>query len=126
MKKVNPLSALEIETLYKDCVAQTELSDAYSEETRKEFVESLAERCNDEGIPHEAALFHIQDNYNYDDVEVISIVHEAYRNKPGKEKKSDKGPAAIDIVEKHLRNRYSFRYNQVTSRLEMKEAADNK
>lgn len=114
MKPSSKKSAADVERLYADCVTHTEKSCKYTKGDRNNFVHLLACNCNRAGITKEAAMLHIQGEYNYDVVEVKRSIESAYTNgvefdtaKPGKSRKK-KGPSVIIQAETYLSEHYDF------------------
>ncbi len=136
----------EVLAKYHSAIKLTEQKESFITGNRNNFVHQLACNLNRKGVPFAVALGYILADYNYDDKEVMAAVNSAYKNtsEHGKivEFKSpllppEKGPGdevktleedveepprkripLIDKVENFLLNKYRFRYNTITGRLE--------
>lgn len=141
-KKPEPL--LDYDAIYTHCVNFTEKKVQYVNGSRNVFVHQLACNLNRKGISLQQALGYVLSNFGYDEKEVIQAVYSAYgnihefgkseqkqtTNKP-KEKSNysiedvsdeddeDKPkPTQIDRLELFLSNKYVFRHNIVSGKLE--------
>lgn len=134
----------DFDTIYNHCIKFTEKKVQYAEGSRNVFVHQLACNLNRKAIPLSAALGYILCDFNYDEKEVLQAVNSAYGNihefakdevvgKPKKpqtqnpnpqtsvveEEDDDKPkPTQIDRLEKFLSERYIFRHNIVSGKLE--------
>ena len=134
----------DFDTIYNHCIKFTEKKVQYAEGSRNVFVHQLACNLNRKAIPLSAALGYILCDFNYDEKEVLQAVNSAYGNiqEFGKNEKSkpvipsavegpkpqtsdvddeddDKPkPTQIDRLEKFLSERYIFRHNIVSGKLE--------
>ncbi|HLV50344.1 MAG TPA: VapE domain-containing protein, partial [Flavobacterium sp.] len=132
--------------IYEHCVRFTEKKERYVSGNRNNFVHLLACNLNRKGVPMPAALGFILSDYNYNVQEVTATVNSAYKNvaehnksslsispngEISEQSKSNKSseddldeeeekPSFIDRLENFLNNRYNFRYNVVSGKLEYK------
>jgi len=141
-KKPEPL--LDYYAIYTHCVNFTEKKVQYVNGSRNVFVHQLACNLNRKGISLQQALGYVLSDFGYDEKEVTQAVNSAYgnihefgkseqkqtTNKP-KEKSNysledvldeddeDKPkPTQIDRLELFLSNKYVFRHNIVSGKLE--------
>ena len=141
-KKLEPL--LDYDAIYTHCVNFTEKKVQYVNGSRNVFVHQLACNLNRKGISLQEALGYILTDFGYDEKEVTQAVNSAYGNihefgndkneKPIKKKDvtlslsksfddeaddEDKPkPTQIDRLELFLSNKYVFRHNIVSGKLE--------
>jgi hypothetical protein len=132
------------EVIYNHCIKFTEKKVQYVNGSRNVFVHQLACNMNRKAVPMATALGFIQTDFNYDDKEVQQAVNSAYGNiqEFGKNdgnqtikepvKKSKKNDldeddendqdkpkrTQIDRLEMFLSERYVFRHNIVSGKLE--------
>src|SRR5690606_5006662 len=118
--------------------------ESYVNGNRNNFIHLLACNLNRKGVPMPAALGFILSDYNYNAQEVTATVNSAYSNthehnkstlsispngeisKQSTSKKSseedtdeeEEKPSFIDRLENFLNDRYDFRYNVVSGKLE--------
>ena len=137
---------LNSEAIYNHCVNFTEKKVQYVNGSRNVFVHQLACNLNRKGVALQEALGYILTDFGYDEKEVTQAVNSAYGNihEFGKNKKSnipisnspllgrgvggevdeddeDKPkPTQIDRLELFLSNKYVFRHNIVSGKLEFK------
>lgn len=131
---------------YEHCVRFTEKKESYVNGNRNNFVHLLACNLNRKGVPMPVALGFILSDYNYNAQEVTATINSAYSNthehnkstlsispngEISKQSKSNKSseddtdeeeekPSFIDRLENFLNDRYDFRYNVVSGKLEYK------
>ena len=141
-KKLEPL--LDYDAIYTHCVNFTEKKVQYLNGSRNVFVHQLACNLNRKGVSLQQALGYIMTDFGYDEKEVTQAVNSAYGNiqEFGKNEKSksvipsaveipkpkttdydeddeDKPkPTQIDRLELFLSNKYVFRHNIVSGKLE--------
>ena len=132
------------EALYNHCIKFTEKKVQFVEGSRNVFVYQLANNLNRKGVSLHEALGYILTDFGYDEKEVTQAVNSAYGNlhefgtndtihkpkKPstnnkqpttteGEEDDEDKPkPTQIDRLELFLSNKYVFRHNIVSGKLE--------
>ncbi len=135
---------LDYDAIYTHCVNFTEKKVQYVNGSRNVFVYQLACNLNRKGISLQQALGYVLSDFGYDEKEVIQAVNSAYGNlnefgmnefkpkqiKPktnnqqpttaeGDEDDEDKPkPTQIDRLELFLSNKYVFRHNIVSGKLE--------
>ena len=135
---------LNSDAIYNHCINFTEKKVQYIEGSRNVFVHQLACNLNRKGIALQEALSYILTDFGYDEKEVTQAVNSAYGNihefgknekfeapKKAKQKKDfsitdntdeddeDKPkPTQIDRLELFLSNKYIFRHNIVSGKLE--------
>ncbi|MFZ2431727.1 MAG: VapE domain-containing protein [Lutibacter sp.] len=135
---------LNFETIYNHCIKFTEKKVQYTNGSRNVFVHQLACNMNRKAVPLETALGYILTDFGYDDKEVTQAVNSAYGNihdfgknegnsKPNKpttdnnqpttaeveeDDENKPKPTQIDRLELFLSNRYIFRHNIVSGKLE--------
>jgi hypothetical protein len=143
-KTKNPEPFLDYDAIYNHCVNFTEKKVQFVNGSRNVFVHQLACNLNRKGVSLQEALGYILTDFGYDDKEVTQAVNSAYGNiqefgknekfdapKKSKEKKDfsitdttddddeDKPkPTQIDRLELFLSNKYVFRHNIVSGKLE--------
>lgn len=129
---------------YNHCINLTEKKVQFISGNRNNFVHQLACNLNRKAVPMHVALDYILKDYNFDDKEVAQAVNSAYGNlsEYGKKVKinslsnktvnasgeinsteaeddEDKPkPTIIDKLENFLSNKYTFRHNIVSGKLE--------
>ncbi len=135
---------IDNDAIYNHCVNFTEKKVQYTNGSRNVFVHQLACNLNRKGVSLQEALGYIMTDFGYDEKEVTQAVNSAYgnihefgkseqkqaTNKP-KEKNNysiedisdeddeDKPkPTQIDRLELFLSNKYVFRHNIVSGKLE--------
>ncbi|WP_395050290.1 VapE domain-containing protein [Flavobacterium sp.] len=134
----------DFDTIYNHCIKFTEKKVQFVNGSRNVFVHQLACNMNRKAVPLETTLGYILTDFGYDDKEVTQAVNSAYGNiqefgknekfdvpKKAKEKKdfsitdtTDEGdedkpkPTQIDRLELFLSNKYVFRHNIVSGKLE--------
>jgi Virulence-associated protein E/VirE N-terminal domain/Domain of unknonw function from B. Theta Gene description (DUF3874) len=132
------------EVVYNHCIKFTEKKVQFVNGSRNVFVHQLACNLNRKGVSHHEALGYIINDFGYDEKEVTQAVNSAYGNSHefGKNEKSktvipsavegpkpkiidfdeddeDKPkPTQIDRLELFLSNKYVFRHNIVSGKLE--------
>jgi hypothetical protein len=132
------------EAIYNHCVKFTEKKVQYANGSRNVFVHQLACNLNRKGVSLQEALGYIINDFGYDEKEVTQAVNSAYGNSHefGTKEKSknviqkvssraqsrDEGldeddedkpkPTQIDRLELFLSNKYIFRHNIVSGKLE--------
>jgi predicted P-loop ATPase len=137
-------STLDFRLLYEHCIKFTEKKVQYIEGSRNVFVHQLACNLNRKGVSLQEALGYILTDFGYDEKEVTQAVNSAYGNihEFGKNEKFEapkkvKGkkdfsitdstdeddedkpkPTQIDRLELFLSNKYIFRHNIVSGKLE--------
>ncbi|WP_281239978.1 VapE domain-containing protein [Flavobacterium praedii] len=135
---------LNLEQIYHHCIKFTEKKVQYVNGSRNVFVHQLACNMNRKAVPMEAALSFIQTDFNYDEKEVTQAVKSAYGNlhefakneniqKQKKPTTTNPKPTTteededdedkpkrtqIDRLEIFLSERYIFRHNIVSGKLE--------
>ena len=136
---------------YNHCIKFTEKKVQYTSGSRNNFVHQLACNLNRKAVPLQVALGYILADYNFDEKEVTQAVNSAYGNlsEYGKnnatkdfsnktvnengeiniandEEDEDKPkPTIIDRLETFLSNKYIFRHNIVSGKLEFQELKTN-
>ena len=132
------------EAIYNHCIKFTEKKVQFVNGSRNVFVHQLACNLNRKGVSLQEALGYILTDFGYDEKEVTQAVNSAYGNSHefGKNEKSkiviprnegthqpttkfddeddeDKPkPTQIDRLELFLSNKYVFRHNMVSGKLE--------
>ncbi len=132
------------EAIYNHCVNFTEKKVQFVNGSRNVFVHQLACNLNRKGVALNDALGYILTDFGYDEKEVTQAVNSAYGNihefgknekfeQPNKPKKNDNfsitdttdeddedkpKPTQIDRLELFLSNKYVFRHNIVSGKLE--------
>ena len=132
------------EALYNHCIKFTEKKVQFVEGSRNVFVYQLANNLNRKGVSLHEALGYILTDFGYDEKEVTQAVNSAYGNlhefgtndtihKPKKPSTNNKQPTTtegdeddedkpkptqIDRLELFLSNKYVFRHNIVSGKLE--------
>ena len=144
IKETQPEPIKNTEAIYNHCIKFTEKKVQFVEGSRNVFVYQLANNLNRKGVSLNDALGYILTDFGYDEKEVTQAVNSAYGNiqefgknekfdapKKAKEKKDfsitdttdeddeDKPkPTQIDRLELFLSNKYVFRHNIVSGKLE--------
>jgi hypothetical protein len=135
---------LDYDAIYNHCVNFTEKKVQYVNGSRNVFVYQLANNLNRKGISLQQAMAYIMTDFGYDEKEVTQAVNSAYGNihefgnnkneKPIKktdvtlslskslddmdEDEDKPKPTQIDRLELFLSNKYVFRHNIVSGKLE--------
>jgi predicted P-loop ATPase len=128
--------------LYLGAVRFTLNREQYIEGNRNNFVYQLACNCNRKGIPQNLAESFILTDYDYNSDEVYAAIKSAYQNSneyasdkfKKKESKSNTGEKEtkhrqtnvqiLDKLETYLLNKYKFRFNIISQKIEWKPSAD--
>ena len=144
LKTANATENLDSDAIYNHCIKFTEKKVQYIEGSRNVFVHQLACNLNRKGVSLQEALGYILTDFGYDEKEVTQAVNSAYGNihEFGKNEKFEvpkkvKGkkdfsitdttdeddddkpkPTQIDRLELFLSNKYTFRHNIVSGKLE--------
>ncbi|TRX22030.1 VapE domain-containing protein [Flavobacterium franklandianum] len=143
-KRTEPTIVINSDAIYNHCVNFTEKKVQFVNGSRNVFVHQLACNLNRKGVSLQEALGYILTDFGYDEKEVTQAVNSAYGNSHefGKNEKSkiviprnegthqpttkfddeddeDKPkPTQIDRLELFLSNKYVFRHNIVSGKLE--------
>ena len=144
MKTATATENLDSDAIYNHCIKFTEKKAQYVNGSRNVFVHQLACNLNRKGVSLQEALGYILTDFGYDEKEVTQAVNSAYGNihEFGKNEKfeapkkvNDKKdfsitdstdeddedkpkPTQIDRLEMFLSNKYIFRHNIVSGKLE--------
>ena len=136
------------DVVYQHCIKFTEKKVQYTSGSRNSFVHQLACNLNRKAVPLQVALGYILADYNFDEKEVTQAVNSAYGNlsEYGKsnatkdlsnktvnengeinitnddEDEDKPKPTIIDRLETFLSNKYIFRHNIVSGKLEFRES----
>ncbi|KUO65656.1 MAG: virulence-associated E family protein [Lutibacter sp. BRH_c52] len=140
-------STLDFRLLYEHCIKFTEKKVQYVSGSRNVFVHQLACNMNRKAVPLETTLGYLLTDFGYDDKEVTLAVNSAYGNihefgksetpkkchpepvegqKPttilnDEDDENKPKPTQIDRLELFLSNRYAFRHNIVSGKLEYQQ-----
>ena len=143
-KRTEPTIVINSDAIYNHCVNFTEKKVQFVNGSRNVFVHQLACNLNRKGVALNEALGYILTDFGYDEKEVTQAVNSAYGNshefgkneKPiktkgtsskvlsfgedlGEDDDEDKPkPTQIDRLELFLSNKYVFRHNIVSGKLE--------
>jgi len=143
-KRTEPTIVINSDAIYNHCVNFTEKKVQFLNGSRNVFVHQLACNLNRKGVSLQEALGYILTDFGYDEKEVTQAINSAYGNSHefGKNEKSkiviprnegthqpttkfddedDEGkpkPTQIDRLELFLSNKYVFRHNMVSGKLE--------
>nr|WP_315150904.1 VapE domain-containing protein [uncultured Flavobacterium sp.] len=143
-KRTEPTIVINSDAIYNHCVNFTEKKVQFVNGSRNVFVHQLACNLNRKGVSLQEALGYILTDFGYDEKEVTQAVNSAYGNShefgknekfepPNKPQKAanfsitdttedddeDKPkPTQIDRLELFLSNKYVFRHNMVSGKLE--------
>jgi hypothetical protein len=143
-KRTEPTIVINSDAIYNHCIKFTEKKVQFVNGSRNVFVHQLACNLNRKGVLLQEALGYILTDFGYDEKEVTQAVNSAYGNshefgknekfeppiKPKKvanfsitdatdEDDEDKPkPTQIDRLELFLSNKYVFRHNIVSGKLE--------
>lgn len=143
-KRTEPTIVINSDAIYNHCVNFTEKKVQFVNGSRNVFVHQLACNLNRKGVSLQEALGYILTDFGYDEKEVTQAVNSAYGNihEFGKNEKyeapknptsktqkpttilddeddEDKPkPTQIDRLELFLSNKYVFRHNIVSGKLE--------
>jgi len=144
LKRTEPTIVINSDAIYNHCVNFTEKKVQFVNGSRNVFVHQLACNLNRKGVSLQEALGYILTDFGYDEKEVTQAVNSAYGNSHefGKNEKyeapknptpktqkpttiiededdEDKPkPTQIDRLELFLSNKYVFRHNMVSGKLE--------
>ena len=142
--KIETQPVNNFEVVYQHCIKFTEKKVQYISGSRNTFVHQLACNLNRKAVPLQVALGYILADYNFDEKEVTQAVNSAYGNlsEYGKgiatkdlsnksvnengeinitnddEDEDKPKPTIIDRLETFLSNKYIFRHNIVSGKLE--------
>nr|WP_315215710.1 VapE domain-containing protein [uncultured Flavobacterium sp.] len=143
-KRTEPTIVINSDAIYNHCVNFTEKKVQFVNGSRNVFVHQLACNLNRKGVLLQEALGYILTDFGYDEKEVTQAVNSAYgnlhefgtkefnskQNKPKthnpkpttsevEDEDEDKPkPTQIDRLELFLSNKYVFRHNIVSGKLE--------
>jgi hypothetical protein len=144
VKVTQPEPVENTEAIYNHCIKFTEKKVQFVEGSRNVFVYQLANNLNRKGVSLHEALGYILTDFGYDEKEVTQAVNSAYGNihEFGKNEKFEAAkkttpktpkpttilddeddedkpkPTQIDRLELFLSNKYVFRHNIVSGKLE--------
>ncbi|MDV2492675.1 virulence-associated e family protein [Elizabethkingia anophelis] len=104
---------LNIEVFQK-CITDTEKVYSFIDGEKDNYVRTLADYCNQNGIPIDKAKILIKEKHNFDDELVTKIINKEYADKKAF------GIANKKSIEKFLNETYKFRYNEVLGKIELK------
>ncbi len=126
-KVVLPINDSSIAT-FEYCKRFTNKKKKYSDGNRNNYIHLLASNCNRKGLSEKDTLNYIITGFDLPHDEIITAVTSAYsktteHNTDTYEEDVPK-PPVIDLVEKYLTDRYEFRYNVVTGKIEFKSIGD--
>ncbi len=107
---------------FKSAVISTEGKFQFIDGNRNNFVHFLANNCNRLGIPQKVAETLIQNDYDYDQKEMLTTIKSAYENIV---EFSGKDLDKKEVVEEFLSQNYNFRYNLFTSSIELRKLTQN-
>lgn len=108
--------------LFKHCVSYTNRKLTYGEGNRNNYIFQLASNCNRRGLTDEQTVYYCCEEFDLPSDEIKITVKSAYKNTKDhgiitdEEEKPRK--AQIDEIENFLLERYVFRYNVVTGKVE--------
>ncbi|AVF47864.1 virulence-associated e family protein [Elizabethkingia anophelis] len=103
---------LNIETFQK-CVIETDKDYEFIDGQKDNYVRTLADHCNQNGIPIDKAKILIKEKHNFDDELVTKIINKEYSDKKAF------GIANKKSIETFLNETYKFRYNEVLGKIEV-------
>jgi len=110
------------EELFQHCVRYTDRKMTYAEGNRNNYIFLLACNCNRRGLPEDQTLYFCCEQFDLSSDEIKNTVASAYKKteEHGKYKDDEDKPrqVQIDEIENFLLERYVFRYNVVTGKLE--------
>lgn len=122
MEKQNPIA--DPAAMFHHCKRYTDKKKTYNNGNRNNYIYALACNCNRRGLSEEQTLYFSCEEFDLPTDEIKTTVASAYGNatehntdKGGEEKDST---PQIDKIENFLSERYEFRFNIVTGKLEYK------
>lgn len=108
--------------LFQHCKRYTDKKKTYGVGNRNNYIHLLACNCNRRGLSEDETLYFTCEEFDLPTDEVKATVASAYNNKAehntDKSKPKESGEHQIDRIENFLSERYEFRFNIVTSKLE--------
>jgi predicted P-loop ATPase len=104
--------------LFEKCIQEVQKKYAFMDGQKENYVKTLAELCNRNGISIEDTKIYVKEKFNFNDEIVTKIINKEYLDKKNfgiDQKKS---------IEDFLNENYDFRYNEVLERVEYKIKKD--
>ena len=116
MSEKGPLIEKE---LFEHCVQYTNRKQVYSEGNRNNYIFVLANNCNRRGLLKESVVSFCKAKFNLSVNELEATVYSAYEN-ISQHGKSKKKKTNIHEIEFYLSEKYEFRRNIVSNKIEFK------
>jgi predicted P-loop ATPase len=116
------------QAVFEHCKRYTDKKKNYTQGNRNNYIYLLANNCNRKGLTEEQCLNYTCAEFNLDNEETKLTINSAYNNRgqhnTDKIKEDKENLNNITIIEEYLTERYNFRYNEVTGKIEFKKKAD--
>lgn len=111
--------------LFQHCKRYTDKKKTYNEGNRNNYVHLLACNCNRRGLSEAETLYFICEEFYLPSEEIKATVASAYSNiaehNTADFAEEKQNAPHIDKIEKFLSERYEFRFNEVTNKLEYRK-----
>lgn len=101
--------------LFNKIVKEVENRLSFVDGQKDNYVRMLADLCNKNGLDVDKAKIAIKEKFNFDDDLVTKIINQEYSNK------KLFGIANKKTIEQYLKEKYTFRYNEVLGKVEYKK-----
>ncbi|HFK5571627.1 virulence-associated e family protein [Elizabethkingia meningoseptica] len=101
--------------LFNKIVKEVENLLSFVDGQKDNYVRMLADLCNKNGLDVDKAKIAIKEKFNFDDDLVTKIINQEYSNK------KLFGIANKKTIEEYLKEKYTFRYNEVLGKVEYKK-----
>ena len=112
------------EALFEHIKRYTDKKQNYNDGNRNNYIHLLAHNCNRRGLPKEQTLYYCVNQFDLPTQEIEETIASAYSDKAEHNKDKSKSEedeiTKIDRIENFLSERYKFRFNVVTGKLEYK------
>lgn len=119
--KVQLENSLDFEAAFFQAVQLTQRKYKFEEGNRNNFIHHLACNCNRLAIPQNFTESSMLNNYDLSEDEVKRTIKAVYSNNTEEHGTKTNKKKLVDVVEELLSSRYEFRYNEIITRIELKD-----
>lgn len=119
--KVQLEDSIDFDAAISQAIHLTERKYSYENGNRNNFIYHLACNANRLAIPKDEIKASIINNYDLDEGEVENTIKGAYANNLLEHGTNEPKKHNVDFIEELLLSRYEFRYNEITTRIEIKD-----
>jgi len=113
---------IDYDAAFFQAIQITQRKYSYENGNRNNFIHFLACNSNRLGIPEDFAQTLILSSYDLSEDEVTRILKAVYTNNSEEHGTKKHKRNLVDVVEEILTKRYKFRYNEITTRIELKDS----